>query len=261
MRIFDSHAHYDDPRFESEFEGGRDRALSFVFEQGVERIVNIGANLESSRASIALAGRYGKIYAAVGIHPNDCGKTGTLGQEMAELEELARAPRVVAIGETGMDFHYDRPPKEVQKQWFCAQMELARSLGLPVVVHDREAHGICMQAVRDYPGVRGVFHSFSGSTEMAKELIRLGWMISFSGVVTFRNARRVAEAAESVPIECMMVETDCPYLAPHPLRGTLNHSGNLVYTIGALAALKGLSPEETAQITYHNACAFYGIEE
>lgn len=260
MRIFDSHAHYDDPRFEAEFEGGRERALSFVFSSGVERIVNIGANLTTSEHSVALAAQYERIYATVGIHPNDCGKSGTLEQELDRIRALAASPKVVAIGEIGMDFHYDQPSEQIQRAWFCAQMELAEQLGLPVVVHDREAHGICMEIVRAYAGrVRGVFHSYSGSLEMAKELINLGWIVSFSGVVTFKNARRVAEVVQGIPIEDMMVETDCPYLAPHPLRGTLNHSANLTYTVAEIARLKGLTPDEVAEQTYQNACRFYRL--
>lgn len=261
MRIFDSHAHYDDPRFAEEFEGGRDCVLPYVFSKGVERIVNVGANLSSSENSIALAQRYEQVYAAVGIHPNDCGKDGTLDVELTHLQALAASPKVAAIGETGMDFHYDEPSEQIQRAWFAAQLALARRLNLPVIVHDREAHGACMEMVRAYPGVRGVFHSFSGSAEMARELLRIGWIVSFSGVVTFKNARRLAEVVKEVPLDKMMVETDCPYLAPHPLRGTINHSGNLTYTIAAIAEIKGVTTEKVAQATYHNACDFYGIEE
>lgn len=259
MRIFDSHAHYDDARFDAEYEGGREAVLPYVFSCGVERIVNVGANLQTSAASVDLAQRYEQIYAAVGIHPNDCGKTGALSQEMDALFALCDRPKVVALGETGMDFHYDEPSEAIQREWFHAQMELAQQKNLPVIVHDREAHGVCMEIIREHPQVRGVFHSFSGSAEMAKDLIRLGWIVSFSGVVTFRNARRVAEVVQSVPLSHLMVETDCPYLAPHPLRGTLNHSGNLTYTIAAIAELKGCSAEQVAQATYRNACNFYGI--
>lgn len=260
MRIFDSHAHYDDTRFETEFEGGRDAVLPYVFSCGVERIVNVGASLASSRASVELAQKYPQVYAAVGIHPNDCGKAGTLDYEMDAVRALTRSPKVVAIGETGMDFYWNEPEASVQERWFRAQMELAKETGLPVIIHDREAHGACMDIVRDYPGVRGVFHSFSGSAEMAAELIRRGWMLSFSGVVTFKNARRVKEVVAGVPMEHMMMETDCPYLAPHPYRGKLNHSANLVHTLSAVAELHGITPEQAAELTYDNACRFYGIE-
>ena len=259
MRIFDSHAHYDDPRFESEYEGGREAVLPYVFSQGVEYIVNVGATLDSSEKCIELAAKYPQIYASVGIHPNDCGRRGTLDEEMEMLERLISRPKVAAIGETGMDFHYDEPSEEIQRKWFIAQAELARRTGLPLIVHDREAHGACMDVVRGFPDVRGVFHSYSGSAETADELVRRGWMISFSGVITFKNAARMARVVESVPLDRIMVETDCPYLAPHPLRGSLNNSANLVYTIGRLAELKGISSDEAAEITFDNARRFYGI--
>lgn len=260
MRIFDSHAHYDDDRFETEFEGGRDAVLPYVFSCGVERIVNVGASLASSRAAVDLAAKHPQICAAVGIHPNDCGKVGTLEEEMDAVRALAAHPKVVAIGETGMDFYWNEPAPRVQERWFRAQMELAKETGLPVIIHDREAHGPCLDMVREYPEVRGVFHSYSGSAEMAAELIKRGWMLSFSGVVTFKNASRVKEVVASVPLESMMVETDCPYLAPHPYRGKLNHSGLLVHTLSAIAELHAVTPDEAAEITYRNACAFYGIE-
>ena len=260
MRIFDSHAHYDDPRFEEEFEGGQSAVLAHVFSQGVERVVNIGANIPTSKASVALAQKYERIYAAVGIHPNDCGKYGTLEDELSEIKKLACCDKVVAIGEIGMDFHWDEPSADVQREWFDAQLSLAEELDLPVCIHDREAHGQCMDIVRAHPGARGVFHSFSGSSEMAHELIGRGWMISFSGVVTFKNATRLEGVVDSIPLDRMMVETDCPYLSPHPLRGSLNHSGNLVYTISRIAEIKGIPADELARITYENACGFYGIK-
>ncbi len=260
MRIFDSHAHYDDSRFENEFEGGRENVLPYVFGQGVERIVNIGASIPTSENSIALAEKYPQVYAAVGIHPNDAGKWGTLDENIETLTRMAEHPKVVAIGEIGMDFYWNEPEPEIQLKWFEAQMALAERLGLPVIIHDREAHGVCMDVVRKYPNVRGVFHSYSGSAEMAEELIRMGWIISVSGVVTFKNARKLVEVVERIPLDKFMVETDCPYLAPHPYRGKLNHSGLLQYTIGTIAEIKGMTPEEVAEATYNNACDFYGIE-
>ncbi|MBQ8696201.1 MAG: TatD family hydrolase [Clostridia bacterium] len=260
MRIFDSHAHYDDSRFEEEFEGGRESVLPYVFSCGVERIVNIGANIPTSENSVALAHKYGQVYASVGIHPNDAGKWGTLDEDMEVLTRLAADPKVVAIGEIGMDFYWNDPEPEIQLKWFEAQMELAQRLGFPVLIHDRDAHGVCMDVVRKYPNVRGVFHSYSGSAEMAEELIRRGWIISVSGVVTFKNARKLVEVVERIPLNKMMVETDCPYLAPHPFRGELNHSGLLTHTIGAIAEIKGITSEEVAEATYNNACDFYGIE-
>lgn len=259
MKIFDSHAHYDDDRFQTEYEGGQQAVLSYVFSQGVERIVNVGAGIETSKASIAIAQKYEGVYAAVGIHPNDCGKCGSMREEMAEIRRLAEQPKVVALGETGLDFYFTKENEPQQKDYFHAHLSLAAELGLPVIVHDREAHGPCLQIVKEHKGVPGVFHSFSGSKELARELLDLGWYISFSGVVTFKNAPRVQEVAAYVPIERMLVETDCPYLAPHPHRGEINHSARLIHTIDKIAQIKGLTPDEAAQITYENACRFYRL--
>ena len=261
MKIFDSHAHYDDLRFESEYEGGRQAALSYVLSHQVQHIVNVGANIPTSQQSIALAEQYEGIFAAVGIHPCDCGKNGTLEYEMSEIKRLAQAPKVVALGETGLDYHYAKENAQQQHDYFHAHLTLAEELGLPVIVHDREAHGDSLSIVKEHPGVQGVFHSFSGSKELAWELLRLGWIVSFSGVVTFKNAARMQEVVESVPLDKMMVETDCPYLTPHPHRGELNHSDYLVYTIEKIAQIKGESPEKVAEVTYENACRFYHLQD
>ncbi|MCI8589994.1 MAG: TatD family hydrolase [Clostridiales bacterium] len=260
MKIFDSHAHYDDSRFETEYEGGRQAALSHVFSHQVSRIVNVGANIPTSAESIALARQYEDIFAAVGIHPCDCGKSGTLKDEMAEIKRLAEEKKVVALGETGLDYHYTRENEQQQHAYFHAHLTLAEEIDLPVIVHDREAHGDSLSIVKAHPTVKGVFHSFSGSKEMAEELLRLGWIVSFSGVVTFKNAARMQEVVANVPLDKMMVETDCPYLTPHPHRGELNHSDYLTYTIEKIAQLKGESPERVAEVTYENACRFYRLK-
>ena len=181
---------------------------------------------------------------------------------MEELRALAAHPRVVAVGEIGLDYYWEEnPPRELQRQVFRAQLALAGELGLPVIVHDREAHGDCMDIVRAFPQVRGVFHCFSGSAEMAKELVRLGWMISFTGVLTYPNARKAVEAAQAIPLERIMIETDSPYMAPVPCRGRRNHSGYVAHICRRLAEIKGLDPEECSRITLENGRRFFQIQE
>ncbi len=260
MKIFDSHAHYDDARFQNEYEGGQSAVLSHVLSGGVARIVNIGTNIATSKECIALSEKYDEIYAACGIYPGECGKTGGLDSEIAALRPLLTEKKVKAIGEIGLDFHYDSPPREVQTEYFEAQLELAKELDMPVCIHCRDASGPCFDILKAHNITRGVMHSFSGSAETARQLVSMGWYISFSGVVTFKNAARTVDAAKSVPIERILVETDCPYLTPHPHRGELNNSLYLKYTIAKIAELHGISEEEAAQITYDNACRFYGIE-
>lgn len=264
--LFDSHAHFDDEKFDAVGESGkavREELLERCFsEDGIGHIVSAGTNISTSRAALMLAERYPQIYATAGIHPQDVElaepePAGTLG----ELRRLLANPKVRALGEIGLDYHWDDPPRELQKKWFRLQLELAAELDIPVQIHDRDAHGDCMDILREYPDVRGVFHSFSGSAEMAAELVRRGWYISFSGVVTFKNAQRMADVVRSVPPERIMAETDSPYLAPHPLRGSLNYSGNVRYTVQRLAELKDLSFDEMSDITYKNACDFFGIAD
>ena len=254
LTLCDTHAHYDARQFDPD----RDQVLSALPGQGVELVVNPGCDLASSRKAVELAGRYPFLYAAVGVHPEDCGDW-TQGQ-LDELRALAGAPRVVAVGEIGLDYYWkENPPRELQKQVFRAQMALAQELDLPVIVHDREAHGDSMDIVRAFPEVRGVFHCFSGSAEMALELVALGWMISFTGVLTYQNARRAVEAAQAVPLERIMIETDSPYMAPVPHRGKRNHSGYTAHICERLAELKGITPEECARVTLENGRNFFGI--
>lgn len=252
--LFDTHAHYDSRKFDAD----REAVLSALPGQGVALVVDPGCDLASSRKAIALAERYPFVYAAVGVHPEDCG--GWQDSDADALRQLAAHPKAVAIGEIGLDYYWkENPPKDLQKQVFRAQLALAGELGLPVIVHDREAHGDCMDIVREFPGVHGVFHCFSGSAEMARELVRLGWMISFTGVLTYPNARKAVEAAQAVPLDRLMIETDSPYMAPVPHRGQRNHSGLVAYTCRRLAELRGISPEECARITLENGCRFYQI--
>ncbi len=253
--LFDTHAHYD----ASQFDPDRDAVLSALPGQGVELVVDPGCDLPSSRKAIAIAETYPFVYAAVGVHPEECGDW-TDG-DVAELRALCGHPKVVAIGEIGLDYYWpENPPRDLQKRVFRAQLALARELDLPVIVHDREAHGDSLDIVREFRGVRGVFHCFSGSAEMAKELVKLGWMISFTGVLTYKNARKAVEAAQAVPLERLMIETDSPYMAPVPHRGERNSSAYLGHICERLAELKGISPEECARATLQNGRTFFAIQ-
>lgn len=252
--LFDTHAHYD----AEQFDGDRDEVLSALPLSGVGLVVNPGCDLDSSQAAAGLAARYGHVYAAVGYHPENCGPYAP--GDLERLRALAGRPKVVAIGEIGLDYHWeDNPSRELQQEVFRAQMALAEELGLPVIVHDRDAHRDSMEAVRAFPGVRGVFHCFSGSAEMARELVRLGWMISFTGVLTYKNGRRAAEAAAAVPLDRIMLETDSPYMSPVPCRGTRNDSRHLGYICRRLAEIKGVSEEECARVTAENGRRFFRI--
>ena len=254
MTLFDTHAHYDSRKFDAD----RDAVLSGLPDRGVGLVVNPGCDLPSSRQAVELAQRYPFVYAAVGVHPEDC--AGWEDAQVAQLRALAAQPKVVAIGEIGLDYYWkENPPKELQKEVFRRQLELAGELGLPVIVHDREAHGDCMDLVREYPEVTGVFHCFSGSAEMARELVGRGWMISFTGVLTYPNARKAVEAAQAVPLEKIMIETDSPYMSPVPCRGQRCDSGLVVHICQRLAEIKGVSPEECARITMENGRRFFRI--
>ena len=254
MRLFDTHAHYDSGAFNAD----RLEVLASMPEKGVELILNPGCDLESSRKAAALAERYPFLYAAVGVHPEEC--ADWRDSDVDELRTLATQPRVVAVGEIGLDYYWpENPPRALQQRVFRAQLALASELDLPVIVHDREAHGDSMAIVREFPQVRGVFHCFSGSAEMAKELVKLGWMISFTGVLTYKNARKSVEAAQAIPMDRLMIETDSPYMAPVPHRGKRNHSGYVAHTCQRLAEIKGITEEECAQITWENGIRFFQI--
>ena len=263
IKLFDSHAHYYDEWIAPE----ADSILSErVFGDKVEKVINVGTNNKNNLVCLSQARKYEGMYAAVGIHPEDARNLErSVDEELAELDslicsELQKSERkLVALGEIGYDFHYEGYSRELQEEFFERQMEMAERYSLPVIVHDREAHGPCFDMALKFPKVTGVFHSYSGSAEMAKELIKRGWYISFSGVITFKNAQRVREVAASVPLDRLLIETDTPYLAPHPFRGKMNHSGLMKYTNEALAAVKNISPEEMAEITYKNAeILFFG---
>ena len=265
--IFDTHAHYFDKRF-AEVEGGAQGILQEIMPRPVSRIVNVGTNCRNSVLAVEQAAKYDGMFAAVGIHPEDCHYITDISAAMETLSELLGTPesrderKIVALGEIGLDYHYENygeipMDKEKQMLFFRTQMEMAQLIELPVIIHDREAHGDCFETVLKYPGVRGVFHSYSGSAEMAKELTRRGWYISFSGTLTFKNANKVREAALAVPRDRLLIETDAPYLAPHPMRGRLNHSGLMVHTVNTLAELWGCTPQQAADQTAQNAEALF----
>ena len=201
------------------------------------------------------------MYTAIGIHPSDSYYISDMEKALSEIEDLIKDPtsKCVCLGEIGLDYHYENTDKQMQRQYFERQMAMAERLGLPVCIHDRDAHSDVMDVIRSYPKVKGILHSFSGSREMAEELVKLGYMISFSGTLTFKNARKPKEVAVAIPKENILIETDCPYLAPHPLRGTLNHSGNLKYTNEVLASLLEISEEECSLLTENNAKRVFGL--
>lgn len=261
MKYFDSHSHYYDERFIEEREGGADPLISALLSGEVSGIINVGTSPDTCRAAIEQAEKYDNMYLALGIHPSDTRFLSDMDAEIAEIENMIKKQgrKCVCLGEIGLDYHYPDTDKERQHRYFRAQMALAEKLGLPVCIHDRDSHADVMAVIREFPNVRGVLHSYSGGVDMARELVELGYMISFSGTLTFTNARRPREVAATLPHDRILIETDCPYLAPHPLRGTLNHSGNLKYTNATLSEILGITEEECAALTEANAKRFFGI--
>ncbi|MDL2288113.1 TatD family hydrolase [Oscillospiraceae bacterium OttesenSCG-928-F05] len=254
LRFFDTHAHYDDKQFNSD----RDALLPALHESGVALVVNPGIDARSSKRILKYAERYPFLYAAVGFHPHEA-KMAT-DADYEAIAQMAGHDKCVAIGEIGLDYHYDFSPKEAQKRVFRAQLALAKTLDMPVIIHDREAHEDCLEIIMDYPGLRGVYHCFSGSLEHAKRILALGWMISFTGVITFKNARKFPEIIGAIPPDRIMIETDAPYMAPEPHRGHRNDSGYLVHVAEKIAEIYGCSAEEVAELTYQNGKRFFGID-
>ena len=253
--LFDTHAHYDAEQFDPD----RDEVLSGLPGRGVSLVVNPGCDLPSSCRAVELAEQYPHVYAAIGYHPENCAPYEP--SHLDQLREMAKHPKVVAIGEIGLDYYWEEnPPREFQQQVFRAQLALARELNLPVIVHDREAHADSLAIVKEFPDVRGVFHCYSGSVELAKELVKLGWMISFTGVLTYKNARKAVEVAEAIPLDRLMIETDSPYMSPVPHRGKRNDSGYVLHVCEKLAEIKGILTEDCARITMSNGKKFFGIE-
>lgn len=260
IRYFDAHAHLDDAYLASSFEGGTDGAARASHEQGVCGIVNAGTNIENSLRSIELASTYPFVYAAVGIYPADAQELGDgIDAALCELEELLEQPKVVAVGEIGLDYHYDGTDKARQLYAFERQLELSVKHDLPVVIHDREAHGDIMDALQRHRDARGMIHSFSGSAEMARQLSDMGWYISFGGVLTYKNAQKVKQAACVVPTERIITETDSPYLTPVPHRGKVNFPANVAYTLQTLASLRGVGEQELATAVCENAERLFSI--
>jgi TatD DNase family protein len=254
MVLFDTHAHYDDEAFEAD----RDDVLAALPGQNVGWVIDPGCTLASSRTAIALAEKFLHVYAAVGIHPENC--QDFVPAHIDALRQLARQPKVVAIGEVGLDYYWkENPPRDFQKDVLYRQMALAGELDLPVIFHDREAHADSMEAVRAHSGVRGVFHCYSGSVEDAATLLSLGWMVSFNGAITFKNARKAPQVIAAVPLEKMMIETDSPYLTPVPHRGERNDSSFVHLVAEKIAEIKGVSPEEVERVTTENAKRFFRI--
>lgn len=253
--IFESHAHYDDTAFDTD----REEVLNQCREQGIETIINVSASLDSVKSTLALAEKYPFVYGAVGIHPDE---TGELNEEaFAWLRSQCRHPKAVAVGEIGLDYYWDKEKHEFQKYWFGRQMELAKEEGLPIIVHSREAAADTLEAVRAAcsPQLRGVIHCFSYGPELAKEYLDMGFYIGIGGVITFRNAKKLKEAAEFIPMDKIVLETDCPYLAPAPFRGKRNSSLNLPYVVAALAQVKGISEEAVRKAAWENGLRLYGM--
>ncbi len=253
--LFDTHAHLDDRAFDED----RAALLNALPSQGLSLVMNPGCSLASSRNAATLAEKYPYIYAAVGSHPDAADEVNP--DVLEECKKLCKLnPKIKAVGEIGLDYHYEDIPRDIQKKAFRDQMSLAQELDLPVIVHEREAHEDGMSIVREFPQVTGVFHCFSGSAEMAKWLVSQGWYIGFTGVLTFKNARRAIEAACAIPLDRIVIETDCPYMSPEPFRGRRNDPGKLFRMAEKLAEIRGLPLAEIQKITLENGKRLYRIE-
>jgi TatD DNase family protein len=251
LKFIDSHAHYDDPRFD----GDRDELLRRLRDNGVERVINVGCTLERSKLSVELAEREAFIHAAVGIHPGDVNDTPD--GYIEKIDGWLTHEKVVAVGEIGLDYHYDGVNPARQKRFFEEQLALAKERGMPVIIHSRDATEDTLKILKKYAGVSGVTHCFSGSPQTARVILELGLFISFTGVVTFKNARRALEALEVVPLDRLLLETDCPYMAPEPHRGKRCDSGMLPLIIEKIASVKGVTPDVVADQTSENARALF----
>jgi len=251
--IFETHAHYNDKRFE----GDREEILSSLTKKGIGKVVNISASWKDMLDTLELAGKWPFVYAAVGIHPDHVGELTS--ERLEDLREYCRGEKVVAVGEIGLDYHWNVEPKEVQKDWFIRQLQMAKDLALPVVIHSRDAAQDTFDIMKRYHAGAdgGVIHCFSASAQIAAEYVKLGYMIGVGGVVTFKNARVLKEVVDRVPIEHIVVETDCPYLAPVPYRGKRNSSEYLPYIVDAIAGIKEMDPKEVERITWDNALRLY----
>ena len=252
--LFDTHAHLDDRAFDCD----REALISGLREKGIALVMNPGCSLESSKNAVALAKKYPFLYAAVGSHPDAADEVDEA--VLNEYRLLCREEKVKAIGEIGLDYHYEDIPREIQKKAFRMQMALAQEVGLPVIIHQREALADCLEILGDFPQVKGVFHCFSGSAQTARELTAQGWYVGFTGVLTFKNARKALEAAQAVPKDRIVLETDCPYMAPEPYRGRRNDPGYLYRMAEVLGELLEITPEEAQALTLQNGKRLYGIQ-
>ena len=252
--FFDTHAHMDDRAFDMD----REELLTALPQQGLSFVMNPGCSLESSKNVDKLTRQYDYLYGAVGSHPDACDEVN--GEVLAVYRQICREnSKIKAIGEIGLDYHYEDIPRDIQQKAFRLQMGLARELQMPVIVHDRDAHGDSMAILEEFPEVTGVFHCYSGSVEMAQWLVDRGWYIGFTGVLTFKNARKAVEVAQAIPLERIVLETDCPYMAPEPFRGKRNDPGKLYRMVQRLSELRDRTPEEIAAITLENGKRLYRI--
>lgn len=254
--IFDTHAHYDDEAFDKD----RKILLESLPEQGVEAVVNAGSDIESVKATLKLTEDYHYIYGTAGVHPSS---TGELDEEgFAWLTMAAREPQMVAVGEIGLDYYWEEPDHDTQKKWFSRQLELAREVRLPVVIHSRDAAKDTLDMMKAHKAeeIGGVIHCFSYGTDMAREYLSMGYYLGIGGVLTFKNAKKLKEVVAYAPIEQLVLETDCPYMAPEPYRGKRNSSLNLAYVAKAMADIKGLEPEQVIEITNRNAKQLYRLQ-
>ena len=254
--IFDSHAHYDDHAYD----GDREEILPALARDGVGTVVNVGASLEGTRRTVELIRKYPFMYGAAGVHPDEVGELNE--ETFAWLREQCLQKKIVAVGETGLDYYWDKESHEVQKKWFVRQLKLAKELSLPVIVHSREAAADTMEILKqEYsPQTAAVIHCYSYSPELAREYVKMGYYLGIGGVVTFKNAKKLKEVVLETPLERILLETDCPYLAPEPYRGKRNDSRNLTYVAKAVADIKGLTPEAVIEATEKNAGTFYRLD-
>ena len=253
--IFETHGHYDDEQFDED----RERLIAEFLEKDIDKVMNVGADMQSSRNSVELSGKYPHFYAAVGVHPSEVGDLTE--DDMQALKQMTlENPKVKAIGEIGLDYHFDDdPPRDVQKKWFIRQLELAQELGMPIIIHSRDAASDTMEILKDMDGGRngGVIHCYSYSREQAREYIKMGFHIGVGGVVTFKNSRRLQEVVEDIPLEKIVLETDSPYMAPVPFRGTRNSALNIPYIAEKIAEIKGVPVQKVYDQTYANALKMY----
>ncbi|WP_077612983.1 TatD family hydrolase [Clostridium sp. Marseille-P2415] len=253
--IFDTHAHYDDEAFDED----RDDLLAGLWEHGIEAVTNVGASIKTSESTVKLTEKYPYVYGAIGVHPNE---TGELNEESLNwLKEQSGHKKIVAIGEIGLDYYWDEPDREIQKKWFVRQLDLAKQVKLPVIIHSRDAARDTLDIMKaeGAKDTGGVIHCFSYGKEMAREYLNMGYYLGIGGVLTFKNAKKLREVVEYMPMEQLVLETDCPYLAPVPNRGKRNSSLNLPYVVKEISAIKGIPEEEVIEITGQNAKTLYKL--